>query len=1742
MTYTVNTWQQLVLRFEYIPSPLSDYVLMSIHTGTEGAQYSNHTKNDAIEDYMEFVTQIGGKINTENAVFDGFTGYVYFIYAYNYGLTDAEIASLYNFTQSGCPYFGCLDTFPSSQFAQNQSCNSWCRTCRSSGINSCAACPLPNYYLLDGICVNGCPMTTLLNTTSGNCDSNTTTQTILNYNFTEFRDIQYTTGREAVMTLGYSRIYFPRYDQNDPYLIENRGLYFTGNSFGNFRGYPSGYSTVMLARSHTIGIWAKVVSPGVLISKIYIEYTRETLRFEIDSDRKVSVKTVCYASNGDISYLTVKTNSTVDTAWHHIAYTLTSGKSSVSIRVYIDNVLQSTGATPGFFFDSNPSVMPLGALYTPNGYSTYFTGFIASVTIYPNVTSTFSLSNLPSSSFNYLSTLSGSPCNSHCLYGCVRPTDCVLNFDPLCQSYSNYTVCTSCGADANRWSDGLCHCKYFKHEVVDYSHLSSCRCEETWGECMTCPVFLTGGNVSFVRFGRDYLGLEIGFSGFVNASLHHSSCGNTFNSTTLPHLGNQPTCSFLNSSFLQVTFGVNATLKGGMSLHFQPSSYVTNTSDCTSIPASDMHNVTLYEYPLLPCHAKLTTPSHVSLDYAEDLVLDGQASTGFLNRPGEFQWKISSEPAISNLSIYSSEAFFTGKSVVRIKARDLLPATLTVTLTVKNYLDEISTTSTTIVVSSSSVLHLSFTTPQKVTMTRAVSRSFTVVPDLNQLPSNPVFEYIWSLVRTEPEGTEVNLMDVGMGKPLANTLNVKQYSLLPETVYVFRVNVTERNTLLKGDLDLFINMTQNDIGVSLSQISGPVESYKPFTVSAIITDLDKLSQTEPSLTWICLNSTLNCSSEVKRVGNSLFFPENSVSSGSRFFISVNVTIFQKWTIKNGTFEAQDEPVPAVSLTCPTGKVTPTVSYRCIAGVTYTGTSLNYQWTLTKGAIEEFRPILDTALLVKAGDLVAGREYAFKFEVEYGLMRKKIATSVEIVTNSAPVNGVFAIFPQSGQELTTLFTLQAANWEDDDLPLTYSITYTLSEKTVKIKPRTESQGYTTMLPSGLSPLYRLTLVLSVWDAFSTAAERQGEVEVTGRSMNSSEVMSVLTQGLNVTSENLGTVPSTCTAVGPKVVTSNLTSDELTSAYRSVLDGLTQYSAIDPTSDYDSAADCLQVFSLSLGNVQSEDRKNTISLVTFLSTSSDNIDSRLGGKLLGSIGAVMNTSTSGELGLKDVENTIESIGNSMMTNCVPGEKVSIAEGGVTAQLEMMWSDGLNNADITVSGANATIQLPANISTDAGLTSTSIYQFSAYSLPGNTLNSSVLKVDLAASGRTIPINNLKTPINFTMYVSNSSKPADIKCRYYVSANDTWSTLGVQTVSVNSSTGLVKCATFHLSMFSAGVNSAVDTGEGSNIGELGNIDNFTKITDKNAAGIYVCVALWLTYLATGVYALILDRRNRDQASLTLHKEQIERNEPVTALQTSGLFIRQLQLKSANASEISQNYASQTEMSTPEIEAYGSSRTVTEVNVGESEVKTQGNEKKIVRNKPNVWEMILDEHMIVGILLKYNETFPRFNRLTIFVCMIMGELFLSGLFYDNDQGTGFTADFDSKKFSEAAKNYSWRDFWIAVYSSLLMIPIGLLLIVFLSRRKIEDIATSLNLKERTLKLQRIKKYLGYVVAWSLMLFFSYGIVVFSLAFDVSAMQWSVADLWMLTFGVATLQDLLLWTNVKLIMKVIILYILYKCY
>ncbi len=46
-------------------------------------------------------------------------------------------------------------------------------------------------------------------------------------------------------------------------------------------------------------------------------------------------------------------------------------------------------------------------------------------------------------------------------------------------------------------------------------------------------------------------------------------------------------------------------------------------------------------------------------------------------------------------------------------------------------------------------------------------------------------------------------------------------------------------------------------------------------------------------------------------------------------------------------------------------------------------------------------------------------------------------SVNVLVNSAPRPGGFYVSPSEGVEFSTLFSFSASNWQDVNLPLTYS---------------------------------------------------------------------------------------------------------------------------------------------------------------------------------------------------------------------------------------------------------------------------------------------------------------------------------------------------------------------------------------------------------------------------------------------------------------------------------------------------------------------------------------------------------------------------------------------------------------------------------------------------------------------------------------------------------------------------------
>ena len=103
--------------------------------------------------------------------------------------------------------------------------------------------------------------------------------------------------------------------------------------------------------------------------------------------------------------------------------------------------------------------------------------------------------------------------------------------------------------------------------------------------------------------------------------------------------------------------------------------------------------------------------------------------------------------------------------------------------------------------------------------------------------------------------------------------------------------------------------------------------------------------------------------------------------------------------------------------------------------------------------------------------------------------------------------------------------------------------------------------------------------------------------------------------------------------------------------------------------------------------------------------------------------------------------------------------------------------------------------------------------------------------------------------------------------------------------------------------------------------------------------------------------------------------------------------------------------------------------------------------------------HPILGVFKPIGNRILRSERWTVFLAVLMLTIFVTGLFYEDEEKSD-EKDESEKTFWESLADFRWRDFWICVYSMLITIPIPYLLKWFFAR-------SELNTDENMLKQVR---------------------------------------------------------------------------
>ena len=276
---------------------------------------------------------------------------------------------------------------------------------------------------------------------------------------------------------GETLIYYPPvFEASDPRPSHRRGYYFLGGQYLQLPPIGSG-PPLVLPTSLSFTVWLRPQGAGALYHKDGV------FMVSLDAGRQIVIE----VGNPQTSFS--HTSALALDVWTYLAVTLAFSSSTglTSISVYLDG--SQAGATfSAMTFLRDESLTAAQLIGAAAGPSQFYSGFIWKITISNFLSSivttdfagfsqplglSFLLSPCP-----FLQTADCSPC-SGCLEGCVRPTDCGLCTDPLCEACHDFSTCDQCISHAS----DLTHCQCLPEFL--YSSITR-TCDSCAPECKTC--------------------------------------------------------------------------------------------------------------------------------------------------------------------------------------------------------------------------------------------------------------------------------------------------------------------------------------------------------------------------------------------------------------------------------------------------------------------------------------------------------------------------------------------------------------------------------------------------------------------------------------------------------------------------------------------------------------------------------------------------------------------------------------------------------------------------------------------------------------------------------------------------------------------------------------------------------------------------------------------------------------------------------------------------------------------------------------------------------------------------------------------------------------------------------------------------------------------------------------------------------------------------------------------------------
>eukprot|EP01022_Parablepharisma_sp_SALTPOND_P022586 TRINITY_DN45_c0_g2_i5.p1 TRINITY_DN45_c0_g2~~TRINITY_DN45_c0_g2_i5.p1 ORF type:complete len:1513 (-),score=185.04 TRINITY_DN45_c0_g2_i5:92-4630(-) len=176
--------------------------------------------------------------------------------------------------------------------------------------------------------------------------------------------------------------------------------------------------------------------------------------------------------------------------------------------------------------------------------------------------------------------------------------------------------------------------------------------------------------------------------------------------------------------------------------------------------------------------------------------------------------------------------------------------------------------------------------------------------------------------------------------------------------------------------------------------------------------------------------------------------------------------------------------------------------------------------------------------------------------------------------------------------------------------------------------------------------------------------------------------------------------------------------------------------------------------------------------------------------------------------------------------------------------------------------------------------------------------------------------------------------------------------------------------------------------------------------------------------------------------------------------------------------------------------------------------------NEPiTYWSLMKNEHPILNSVAKAELETPRSVKFLICIAVLVGELFLSGYFYDTESDINLSDN--SSQFLTSAVVYS-------VAAALLMIPLKLIISLFLAGCTLSEDMTREQIEAAENRVPILRR-IGLVLTYAWIIFCMYGILIYVLYFGESSI-----NSWMFTFSFSVFIDTVVISQLEVVITIVI--------